>query len=285
MKNKKRSLIFRGYNKTIRSVKQLTSSIRILPSFIIIGVGRCGTTSLYNYLIEHPKILPPTVKEIGFYDLNFARGINWYKSHFPSIITKGYVKKNNFITGEATPSYIYNPYAPKRIGDTIPNVKLIILLRNPVERAYSHYSQSVRLGREKLSFNVAIKNQLEEKKFFEKMNLTGDEKNYDRIYHQNSYISMGIYINELKPWINYFRKEQILILKSEDLYEKPSTILNKTLEFLGLSKYKLKEFKKYNYLGSKSKMEPEIKKLLIHFFKPYNEQLYDYLDRNFKWND
>ena len=117
-----------------------------LPNFLIIGAQRCGTTTLYNQLVSHPDISPATTKELHYFDINFSKGIQWYKEQF----------NDERIIGEASPYYIFHPLCPKRIFDIIPEVKIIVLLRNPVERAYSHYWHEIRLGKENLSFEDAI---------------------------------------------------------------------------------------------------------------------------------
>jgi len=134
----------------------------MLPDFIIIGVQRGGTTSLYKYMTKHPKIIPALKKEIHFFDNKFGKGLSWYESQFMQnpffCLLKRKRKSEDTITGEASPYYIYHPHVPKRISKILPNVKLIAILRNPIERAFSHYNHEVRLGAEKLSFEDALKN-------------------------------------------------------------------------------------------------------------------------------
>src|SRR5947209_2592633 len=115
---------------------------RGMPGFLIIGAQRCGTTSLYDDLVKHPSIATASQKEIHFFDLNFQKGIDWYQAQFPGLGQKG------FITGEASPYYIFHPLAPKRILAAAPEIKLIVMLRNPVNRAYSHYQHEIKIGAE-----------------------------------------------------------------------------------------------------------------------------------------
>ncbi len=118
-----------------KAFRASTHSLRLMPDFIIIGAMRGGTTSLYSYLTEHPSIGSAYMKEIHFFDVFFNKGLYWYRSQFPSSVQKYYaehVQKRSFITGEASPYYLFHPHAPKRIAKTLPQVKLIVLLRNPV---------------------------------------------------------------------------------------------------------------------------------------------------------
>lgn len=263
----------------------LTSKIRLMPNFIIIGAQRCGTTSLYNYLIEHPCVAPSFQKEVHFFDNNFRKGIAWYRAHFPTLLYKYYVEKihkRKLITGEASPYYIFHPHAPRRIKKILPHVKLIILLRNPVDRAFSHYHHEVRLGFETLSFEDAIKKE-SERLNGEKEKMLQDEDYYSFNYQHYSYLQRGIYIDQIKVWFHLFPRKQILILKSEDFYADPPTTLRQVFRFLNLPNWELREYKKYNYTIY-SKMSTTLRNRLIEYFKPYNEQLSEFLGMNFDWN-
>ena len=145
-----------------RNIFGMTASMRVLPDFIIIGSMKCGTTSLYYNICEHPSVLPAAYDEIGFFDSNYHLGINWYRSMFPTKRKMEQVKeKTGFaITGEDTPFYIWDPLVAERILKILPNVKLIVLIRNPVDRAYSNYHLGLRSGTENLSFEDAIKSEL-----------------------------------------------------------------------------------------------------------------------------
>ena len=260
-----------------------TGLIRILPDFLIIGGAKCGTTSLYNFMIRHPDIYPAIWKEIFFFDRYYPRGINWYRANFPSKFHRfsKKLRKKNFLTGEATPTYIHHPIAAKRVFETTPKIKLIILLRNPIERAYSHYQMEVSLGYENKSFEEAI-NLENERLSGEKEKMLTDENYFSYKRQIFSYLSSGIYDDQLKIWMNQFPKEQFLIIKTEDLSNKPQEILNQVFKFLNLDQFDISKFKKYN-LGKYSEMDLHIRKKLENYFKPRNEDLYKFLGRDFKW--
>lgn len=119
-----------------------------LPDFIIIGAQKCGTTSLFNYLSKHPDVSLPEEKEIHFFDKFYNKGINWYKKNFLN---------DGMLTGEATPYYIYHPHVTVRISSCCPNAKLIVMLRNPIDRAYSNFSMEKQRNNEPLAtFEEAI---------------------------------------------------------------------------------------------------------------------------------
>jgi len=262
----------------------LTGPIRLLPDFIIIGAQKCGTTSLYRYLMQHPCVVPPFRKEVHFFSIHFGRGLTWYQSHFPSFLYKAYTRQTrgrNLVIGEASPYYIFHPVAPKRISETIPQVELIAMLRNPVDRAYSHYHHEVRKGRETLPFEAAIEREAE-RLAGETERMIEDENYYSFNHHRYTYLSRGIYVNQLEIWLRFFSREQILILKSEDLYADSSTVLRHVLEFLNLPAWEPKEYMNYNPAGY-PRMNPNTKKRLTDYFEPHNQRLYKYLGASFDW--
>jgi len=276
-----------------RLFRKITSPLRILPDFIIFGVGRCGTTSLYNYLTEHPNVGSAQVKEIFFFDYHFHKGVGWYQKHFP---LPRYYKR--FMTGDATPSYIHHPLAPHRIKELLPQVKLIVLLRNPIDRAYSHYCQTMN-GKlnPQFPFEIVVRYQITERNFFAREKILGDEQYFRQVYYPTAYLSKSVYLENLKRWFQVFPKEQILVLKNEEMSADPQKIFQKTIEFLELPRWELKEYKKYNYQGSHfgqafssvkpklpyGKMAPLVREQLIEYFRPYNQQLYEFLGIDFGW--
>jgi hypothetical protein len=172
-------------------------------------------------------------------------------------------------------------------------VKLIVLLRNPVDRAYSHHWLATSEGHETLPFEKAIKCEAE-RLAGEREKMLADE-HYESYNHRHyTYLSRGIYVDQLQQWMSFFPKEQCLILKSEDLYSDPITIVKQTLEFLETPVTALdekKEFKQYREptpRGYKNrekppKMDQELRKDLIEYFKPHNVRLYRFIGRNFGW--
>lgn len=248
---------------------------KLLPHFLIIGAMKCGTTSLYRYLIQHPNIIPAKKKEIHFFDNQYDKGVSWYRSQFPLLLNP----KVNFITGEASPYYLFHPHAAKRIYETMPQVKLIALLRNPVDRAYSHYKY---LGKIKEPFKEAIK--LEQERIGEERDKMIKDETYNSRFHQTySFLSKGIYVDQLKVFQRYFNKDNILILKSEDFFKDPQSVVNQVFEFLNLPQYNIDKFPIYNESNYKS-LDNSMQKYLVDYFKPHNQRLYEYLGENFDWD-
>ena len=255
-----------------------TTPLRVLPDFLVIGVMKGGTTSFFNYLARHPQINPPFRKEIKFFDIHYLQGLGWYRAHFPTHLKM----KSGMVTGEATPYYIFHPAAPNRIAKVLPNVKLIALLRNPVDRAYSHYNHMVRVGREPLSFDEAIEKEAER--------LAGEEEKiisdprYSTFNHLHySYLARGRYVEQLQKWLAIFPREQMLILASEEIYTSPAMAYRKATEYLGLSDWTPNDFKAYKQ-GVYEEMPASVRKHLIDYYHPYNQKLYEFLNRNFDWD-
>ncbi|MEO8954890.1 MAG: sulfotransferase domain-containing protein [Ktedonobacteraceae bacterium] len=265
----------------------MTSPLRLLPDFLVIGTQRGGTTSLYHYLEELPCIAPATTKEIHFFDRRFNKGLAWYRGHFPTRLTRQYeqrFRKQAFVTGEASPSYLFHPHVPRRIAKALPHVKLIVLLRNPVDRAYSQYYHAVELGFETLPFEAAIKDE-EERTTRERAKIMQDEHYESYAFKHLSYLSRGIYIDQLQTWMSLFPREQFLILKSEDFYDDPASSVKQVLTFLDIPESGLKKqnYKQYNNT-TYSSMDTALRKRLVEYFKPHNARLYDFLGVDFGWN-
>ena len=149
--------LMRGVHRTLRNASRVvtmsTRRYRDLPDFLIIGAQRCGTTSMYKYLAQHPAVAPAVLsKGVHYFDVNYTRGDAWYRSHFPSRPYKALLSERSgqrALTGEGSPYYLFHPAVPSRVATTVPNVRLIAMLRNPISRAYSQYQHEVARGFEK----------------------------------------------------------------------------------------------------------------------------------------
>jgi hypothetical protein len=237
-----------------------------LPDFLIIGAKKCGTTFLYDLLCSHPYVQCAAKKELHFFDILLEEeGVEWYRRCFPQARWKD---GRRTITGEATP-YLDDASAPEKVAKVLPRARLIALLRNPVERAYSDYQQARRKGREHLTFEEAI------------------EAAKTRAEGRRGYLSKGIYVDHLMRWSRFFEQEQILVLKSEDLFERTQDTLKEVQGFLGLPEYWAPET-----LGKRNKgvyeqegMDPATRQQLEAFYNPHNQRLYEYLSVDIGWEN
>lgn len=254
-------------------INRLTSNFRALPDFLIIGEMKSGTSSLFYYLNRHPMIVPPIRKEMHFFNIGYGKGLGWYRAHFP-------LKKNlgTALTGESCPGYLFAPGACERIYKNIPNVRLIVLLRNPVQRAISHYYHEVKMGREYLPLFEALK--AEEDRLNESN--IDDQEGLETHLHA-SYKRRGRYYAHLVRLFSYFDKEQVLILGNNELLQNPSGVTNKVYEFLFLDKMTDNiDFPKKN-VGEKEPVSPEVITYLENYFEPYNQQLFNMLGKKIDW--
>ncbi len=267
--------------------RSLAAHTGMLPDYLIIGGQKCGTTSLYHYLTAHPDIRPATVREIGFFNTyeRFSKGLAWYRSHFPSTVEELYrrlVHRRRSLTGEADASYSISPHALRRISRILPQVRLILILRNPVDRAYSHYQHSRRIGSELLSFEEALARE-EERVGAAWRRMQADEYFYCRELEYFTYLHRGIYIEQVEMLFRLFPQTQILILQSEELSLQPARTYERVLEFLRVRHWLPQNFPRHN-VGHYPGMDEATRRQLVEYFRPHNERLYAYLNRTFEWD-
>lgn len=262
----------------------ISSRWRLLPDFIIIGFPKAGTTSLYHYLIQHPNVGASTEKELDFFNFSYWRGMSWYRTRFPTIFEKKKIEKitgTKFVVGEASPLYVYHPLVPQRIKQNLPNVKLIVILRNPIDRAYSHHQQNLRRGWDTMKFEEAIH---EDEKRFQYMNekFLHGLRNYEKFEMPAPVVSIGKYYKFLEKWMETFPKNQFLIIEDIDLEEKLDLTLKKIFNFLEIEEHKIKDIKKMN-TGKYQKINEQTYENLKKMYKPYNEKLENLLKMKFNW--
>lgn len=267
--NHKKALKLVSAKLAIVVKRHVYREIGSLPDFLILGAAKAGTTSLFYYLSQHPNISTPIrKKEVHYFDLNYNRGIDWYRNHFPQsnkrIIGAAGVRNICF---EASPSYMIYPPALERIKKDLPSVKLIVLLRDPVERAYSHYRHNVRRGREKLSFGEAL--EAETERTSTKSQKTGNLE-FETIspgYRYFSYMQSSLYTQKIKNIFEIFGKESVFLIKSRDLLSNPQSITDGSFRFVGVDPLEKNiDFAQKN-TGKSIEIEEIIKRQMEKFFK------------------
>ena len=189
---------------------------RLLPDFLIVGAQKCGTSTLAAHLSQHPRLLPPSTKEVHFFDQTYGRGLDWYKAHFRRVDAADRLSRRtgaSCLTFEATPYYIFHPAIAERIAQCLPKAKIIIMLRDPVDRAYSHYQHEKSRGYEPLSFEEALENEPHRLQG-EEERLREDESYVSRSYMRYSYIARGLYAEQLaRALVQALRPEPIHLRK------------------------------------------------------------------------
>lgn len=257
-------LKLRNTDRAAREQAEGEPGVGTLPDFVIIGAAKGGTTFFYDLLTQHPHVQPAAFKELHYFDLLFDEGAEAYRQCFPLPRWKDGRKT---ITGEATPGYLFHPHAPERMAEMVPQARLIALLRNPVDLFYSSYQHRVRKGQEDRSFEQTVRAALDSP-------------------HEARLVLRGIYVDHLLRWRRFFSAEQMLVLKSEDLFERPQDTLKLALEFLDLPGWEPDASAlrgKRNKGDYEQKIDPTIRRQLEDYFEPHNRRLYEYLGVDFGW--
>ena len=193
-----------------------------LPNFFCLGAAKSGTTTLYDILRQHPEIYIPNFKEPHFFDIpeNFENGLDWYARNY-------YKKANKKIIADFTPSYLFDENAPKRIFESLgKDMKFLVIFRNPVDRAYSHYLHSKRDNHEIEIFEEALELEVSRLKKYK------DQFDY-LSYLRHSYLQQGLYAEMIDRYLQYFSLDNFLFIHFEDefLKDRDLTIRN-ILDFL-----------------------------------------------------
>jgi hypothetical protein len=264
-----------------------SSPLRPLPDFLILGAQRSGTTSLYRYLAAHPAVMPVTLglKGAHYFDTNYMKSESWYRSHFPTAAARrARARKHQLdrvVTGEGSPYYLFHELIPERVFGLLPDARLIVLLRDPVRRAYSHHQHEVARGFEQLDFDEALRR--EPDRLNGEVERLREHPGYLSFNHQHfSYLARGRYLEQIRRWDSLFAKEQILILNATDFFSDPDASFRQVLRFLDLPVRSLPQYDKRN-AHEYDDMSHRTRSFLVDYFKPHNEGLAQYLGRDLGW--
>lgn len=273
-----------------RRFRQATSRARLLPSFLVMGT-QAGAVSLFNALSRHPDVSGPHAaredvawaKELHFFDQRFWRGVNWYRSCFPLLATRSIARRRggDVVAGEVTPAYLFHPAVPARVASTVPAVRLIALLRDPVERAHAHYEWLRRTGLEMLSFDEALTAE-DERTADEEAAVVTESRHETPRYGQYAYVARGLYADQLERWFACLPRDQFLILRAEDFETQPADVFAEVLAFLGLRSWRPRSFGTIDPT-TPDPLDPAVRARLAERFAEPNARLARLLDRDFGW--
>lgn len=273
-----------------RSVGLVTAPSRQLPDFLIIGTKRGGTTTFFKYLQRHPSVIPmwpgvENAKKTHFFDQNWHRGTSWYRAHFPTDSQRRRVERKHgaSATGEAAPYYMFHPLVLDRVRESLPRAKIFVLLRNPVDRIWSHYHERVNAGTEHLSFMDALAAE-EERLRGEAERISREPRYYSERHDFSSYLARGRYLEHLEPWLDAFYPHQLQVIRSEDLYTDPSATMTTAHRFLGLPEMPPPTSHRFNYIPA-SKIDEATRTWLADYYRPHVAALETRLGRSFGWPD
>lgn len=262
----------------------MTAGARMRPDFLIVGAQRCGTTSMFKTLAQHPAVAVPFLRKgVHYFDMHYDRGMPWYQGHFPIRATSGLRRRGGPgpVTGESSPFYSFHPLAAERIARDLPGVKLIMLLRDPVERAYSAHSHELARGFETEPFERAVA--------MEPARLAGERErmiaepsyvSYDLQHH--GYLSRGHYVDQLRRIESLVGRDRLHVVDAQDFFERPEPAFREVLGFLGLPWVDGIAFEKHN-ARRRSPMDPALRDELTAHFATSDRELAQWWGRTPSW--
>jgi hypothetical protein len=274
-----------------RGYGRLTAEQRMLPSFLICGGQRCGTTSLYRALSAHPTVLKAVLhKGVHYFDVGYRRGMRWYRGHFPRqrtadrVLARYGVPAQSF---ESSPYYMYHPHAMSRIASDLPGVKLVVLVRDPVERAYSQHAHELARGFEtEPSFARALA--------LEPVRLRGvpermlaDPGYYSFAHQHHAYRARGRYADHLDAMAERVGRDRIHVVESEEFFADPVPVYDRVLEFLGLPqpdglRVGYPPFERHN-ARPRAPMPDAVRDELSGYYTDHDRRLAGWLGRQPSW--
>lgn len=247
----------------------------LVPRFLIVGVKKGGTTSLYNYLSRHPRVLAPVMKEIQFFGYP-QRSLNWYFAHFP----RRPQWEKRFISGEARVDNFTESGIPEGVRGVLPSSRLVVVLRDPVERAISHYYHDRKVGAETRTLEVAFEEELDA--------LSGtveemEAKLASYLHTQRRYLYYGLYERHVSKWLSLFPPEQFLIVISEELNADPDREIRRVFKHVGLEYHRLGDYVNALPGTYDGQSRDGIRAKLVEFYARPNQLLYQLLRRRLDW--
>jgi Sulfotransferase domain len=273
----------RWVRKLSDATLEISGPVRMTPDFLIVGAQRCGTTTMFKTLVQHPDVLRPFLRKgVHYFDRSYARGDRWYRGHFPlTVRSQVRGRGHRILTGESSPYYMFHPLARQRLAGALPGVKLIVLLREPVIRAYSAHSHETARGFEDLGFEDALAAE-PERTAGERERLVSDP-GYDSLHWQHhAYLTRGQYIEQVRALEHLVGRERLCVVDSGDFFSDPAPVFDEVREFLGLAPCPDIVFEQHN-ARQRSPMSDELRIRLEEHFAPFDAELADWWGRTPSW--
>jgi hypothetical protein len=248
--------------------RQPTARWRRLPDLLVIGAQRCGTSTLYRHLGRHPGVAPSVRKEVEYFSRRFGRGEAWYRAHFA--LAAGARR----LAFEATPDYLFHPLAAARAAQLVPDARLVVMLRDPAARAWSHYHHMVALGYEPLDFAGAVAAE-QERCAGDLARLAGDPLHDPVALLRYSYVARGQYAGQLQRWLAHYVPERVLVVRSEDFFADPASVFRRVVGFAGLAPWQPEAFVNASRMrgDGPGAPPPDARALLSRAFAGVNDDL------------
>ncbi len=242
-------VVKRTVRNAIRLARRPGATGRVFPNFFIIGAQRAGTTSLFHYLDRHSAVVGPMrEKGVHYFDANYHRDLTWFRSHFPTaeaVARRAEATGTTVAVGEGSPYYLFHPMVPARVAGALPDARAIAILRDPVDRAISHHQHETARGHESLGLADAIA--------AEPGRLAGavaalraDPTLVHYAHQHHAYVARGQYAEQLERWFDAIGRDQVLVVSSADLNERPADVVAEAVAFLGLDPMPEIDYPRYN---------------------------------------
>ncbi len=255
------------------AVGELTAGLRCRPDFVLAGAQRAGTTSLFRALMQHPQVLRPSLhKGVNYFDVNYAKGPRWYSAHFPLRMTARLrtARVGAPCVFEASGYYLYHPLAVERLAAEVPEIKVVVMLRDPVERAFSAYKHELARGFEDESFERAI--ELEPERLAGEEDRMRADTAYTSFAHRHqSYLHRGHYADQIERLLRHVPRERVHLIESERFFTEPAAVFGGLTDFLGLAAHTPRHFDRYN--ARPGAMDPATRARLRGHFRPHDVRL------------
>lgn len=247
-----------------RLTRQRARGNQVLPSVLVVGAQRSGTTSLHRALIQHPQIQGPGQgKGVHYFDLEFGRGDEWYLGRFPVCAPGVHLI-------ETSPYYAFHPLVPARVARTLPNASIVLLIRDPVERAYSHFFHETNRGFETLGFEEALDAESSRLARSDEI-FAADEFAVVAEHVHHSYLARGRYAEQIVRWMACVSPGRMLVLDADRLFRDPKNAIRTLADFLDIDLKQL-DFPHANFYP-RPELSASVKSYLTAYFEPFDAQL------------
>jgi hypothetical protein len=270
-----------------RVVGRGTAGLRMMPEFMLVGAQRAGTTTIHRALQAHPAtVIPAFHKGVNYFDVAYYRSMSWYRGHFP--VRAVAERRTAGVPGgprtfESSGYYMFHPCAPERIRRDLPEMKLLVLLRDPVERAWSQHRHEVTGGFEREeSFERAL--ELEPERLAgEAEKMIADPRYASFSHRHHSYVTRSQYVDQVRRLFDLFGRDQVLVVESETFAAEPHRTYDQILDFLGLPAFQPRAFGRWNARAKPQPLAESTRRRLEAHFEPYDTALAELLDRPLAW--
>ena len=263
---------------------QVTSGQRALPNTLIVGAQRCGTTGLFRALSAHPSVFGPNLRKgVHYFDVDYTHPLSWYRGWFPlqATVTRRVPAGQEPVVIEASPYYMFHPAVPARIAHDLPDVRVLVLLRDPVSRAFSAYKHEFARGFESMPFEEALAAE-PDRLAGEGEKLLADPAYVSFSHQHQAYLARGRYAEQLERLGATIGRDRILVLDSTDYFKRPDEGLSQVLDFLGLSAIPHSEVFRNESSGA-SDLDAGVKRRLRAAMRDDDERLRDWLGWTPSW--